>query len=98
MKHKTFREWGWLSRWGYKRVILHLYCAAYSDLFASSSISFSHACHYRQHTSADSVYGTRNFSPTSSNHLFLALSILTPRQVADIQEIEKKLVVHIANL
>jgi len=35
---------------------------------------------------------------SSSNHLFLDLSILSPRQVADIQEIEQKLVVHIANL
>ena len=85
-----------MSRWGYKRVSLHVYCAAYSDLFASSSISFSHACHYRQRTSADSVYSTRNFSPSSSNHLFLALSILNPQQAASIQE--KELVVHTANL
>ena len=78
-----------------KRVSLHVYFAAYCDLFTGSSISFSHACHYRQRTSVDSLYGSRNFSPSSSNPLFLALPILNPRQAADIQEIE--LVVHTVN-
>jgi hypothetical protein len=88
---------GWLSRWGYKRVSLHVYSAAYCDLFTGSSISFSHACHYRQGTSVDSLYGSRNFSSSSSNHLFLALSILNPQQVTIFKK-SKKSVVHIANL
>jgi hypothetical protein len=85
-----------LSRWGYKRVSLHFYSTAYRDLFDGSAISFSHACHCRQGTSVDSLYGSRNFSPGSANHLFLALSVFNPRQVADIQEIE--VAVHIPNL
>jgi len=79
-----------------KRVSLHVYCTAYSDLFDSYSISFSHVCHYRQRTSVDSLYGSRNFSPSSANHLFWALPILNPQQASAIQE--KELVVHIANL
>ena len=85
-----------MSRWGYKRVSLHVYSTAYRDLFDGSAISFSHACHCRQGTSVDSLHGSRNFSPSSANHLFLAFPVCNPRQVADIQEIE--VAVHIANL
>ena len=46
-------------------------------LFNGSSISFRHACLYRQRTRVDSLYGSRDSSPSNSNNLFLAPSILT---------------------
>jgi hypothetical protein len=85
MKQKT-SEWGWLSLWGYKRVNLHIYSAAYCGLFDSSSITDGNACHYRQGTRFDPFYGSRIFSASSSSLLFLAPSIFNPQQAAEIKE------------